>query len=282
MRHRPDYTVSCKPIHGFTLIELLVVIAIIALLLSIMMPALTKAKEQARTVVCRSNLRQFGFVLPLYAADNSEKMPVIHDSSIMPSRFHPDSSTWCVQFADYMGLNWDEQVEVDLTTGDIVGYGSNYSDVWRCPSDKTDKYIGYAPNYPNIVAYFPKDSNWPVFRRDPHKLSSIRNPSSKLFLTETYGHRVVVYSYATHADFNLQATIDTDGDGHLDSSGVTQYNNIGYRHGRDKKYVNGLMVDSSVTKCGQEQLVTNRGDICKRRSKSVPPGGTKMYHRVSI
>ena len=55
---------------GFTLIELLVVIAIIALLLSILMPALTKVKEQARSVVCRSNLHQWFLCLNLYTSDN--------------------------------------------------------------------------------------------------------------------------------------------------------------------------------------------------------------------
>jgi len=60
---------------GFTLIELLVVIAIIALLMAILMPALRKAKEQGRDVVCKSNLRQVGIGANLYAEDNDLYIP---------------------------------------------------------------------------------------------------------------------------------------------------------------------------------------------------------------
>ena len=60
---------------GFTLIELLVVIAIIALLLSIVMPALKMAKRQAQAVICRSNLKQWGLIFHLYAQDNEECFP---------------------------------------------------------------------------------------------------------------------------------------------------------------------------------------------------------------
>jgi len=59
---------------GFTLIELLVVIAIIALLMSILMPALSKVKEQARTVGCLANLRQWGVTCTMYAEANSGKL----------------------------------------------------------------------------------------------------------------------------------------------------------------------------------------------------------------
>ena len=56
---------------AFTLIELLVVIAIIALLMSILMPVVQKARKQAKSVICQSNLRQWGFVLNFYADDNN-------------------------------------------------------------------------------------------------------------------------------------------------------------------------------------------------------------------
>jgi len=59
---------------GFTLIELLVVISIIALLLSIMMPALDKVKRKAASVVCRNNLKQLGMAWFMYADANEGKL----------------------------------------------------------------------------------------------------------------------------------------------------------------------------------------------------------------
>jgi prepilin-type N-terminal cleavage/methylation domain-containing protein len=55
---------------AFTLIELLVVIAIIALLMSILMPALAKVRKQATSVVCRSRLKQWGVIFSMYTSEN--------------------------------------------------------------------------------------------------------------------------------------------------------------------------------------------------------------------
>ncbi len=78
---------------GFTLIELLVVIAIIALLLSIVTPALRKAKEAARGVVCRSNLRQMGVALSSYYLENDNKALISEGGE----------EFWFLQMASYMG-----------------------------------------------------------------------------------------------------------------------------------------------------------------------------------
>jgi len=63
---------------GFTLIELLVVIAIIALLLSIITPALRKAKKQARKLVCLAHLRSMGYAGVLYSNANEGQYPYCH------------------------------------------------------------------------------------------------------------------------------------------------------------------------------------------------------------
>lgn len=65
---------------GFTLIELLVVIAVIAILLSILIPALKAARDQARRVVCATNLHNIGMGLRIYANENNEALPLnTHD-----------------------------------------------------------------------------------------------------------------------------------------------------------------------------------------------------------
>ncbi|MCC6239029.1 MAG: prepilin-type N-terminal cleavage/methylation domain-containing protein [Phycisphaerales bacterium] len=66
IRPRP----ACHKPHGFTLVELLVVIGIIALLISILLPSLTAARQQAQTVVCQSNLRQLAMAAQMYAQDH--------------------------------------------------------------------------------------------------------------------------------------------------------------------------------------------------------------------
>ncbi|MHC4204171.1 MAG: type II secretion system protein, partial [Planctomycetota bacterium] len=85
---------------GFTLIELLVVIAIIALLMSILMPALQRVKLQARSVVCINKLKQWGLLFSMYAEDYDGKFMLGFSNN-------PTANRWVYALGDY--YKWDDE-----------------------------------------------------------------------------------------------------------------------------------------------------------------------------
>lgn len=78
---------------GFTLVELLVVIAVIAILASLLLPALSRSTQMARRVACISNLRQVGVALTLYADDHDEEIPYGPKAPAFtsPASFYPST-----------------------------------------------------------------------------------------------------------------------------------------------------------------------------------------------
>jgi prepilin-type N-terminal cleavage/methylation domain-containing protein len=80
---------------AFTLVELLVVVAILALLITLLMPSLQKAKELAKDAMCRQNLRGIALALHLYAEDNDGWLPhVCYSPAATYTRWKPYWETW--------------------------------------------------------------------------------------------------------------------------------------------------------------------------------------------
>jgi prepilin-type N-terminal cleavage/methylation domain-containing protein/prepilin-type processing-associated H-X9-DG protein len=205
---------------GFTLIELLVIIAIIALLVSILMPSLRRAKELTRTAVCLSNLGQVGTAVSLYAATYRMKGPL----AVYAPNPIGDKGEWQYQ------RGWACHLS-EFTEGQEIENAGECKDVWENPSGRvpsSQSVLWGCPNFTNayqetlekrghvwlnengadhwaktgyamnVYVHSPGSSDWNTANENgwwPNagytNIATWRNPSSKPLLADHYGFMII-------------------------------------------------------------------------------------------
>jgi prepilin-type N-terminal cleavage/methylation domain-containing protein len=164
---------------AFTLIELLVVIAIIAVLMAILMPSLKRAKEQARSLHCRSNVRTLCMAWLMYKDENDSKLV----SGETPG---PGGEAWVTMPANPGSAPVEEKKEY-IKQGLMWPYVREI-DVYRCPSDRRKNSPGHLYAYRTYsiaggMSGVPESNGWEML--PCRNYTDIKQPATKyVFLAE--------------------------------------------------------------------------------------------------
>ena len=238
----PERSVRIAGLHAFTLIELLVVVAIIALLVAILLPSLSGARDEAERIACASNLHQFGLALRMYADDYDGKAPMMD---------YPYN--WYYVLGPYLARS-------DAGDASQVQLGHNY---FHCPEDAPPIDLAmtgiaqdiYNMNYPVVTAF-----HWRYPQGGPTVPDAV--PATTMVMTDAGAYIVYIPS-------SWPLDTDWDGDGANDTySGLlvaAAHQFYNYFRPRHNNSANILYADAHVTPTTMLDWSTNEGDVWGKR-----------------
>ncbi|MBM4024765.1 MAG: type II secretion system protein [Planctomycetes bacterium] len=161
---------------GFTLIELLVVIAIIAILMAVLMPALSRAREQGKRAACLNNTKTLAFAWVMYADENGGRIPRANATED-PAVKH----CWIRKPAGTLPVEAPKEVQLQaLRDGVLFKYVPN-TKLFRCPVAKSTEMRTYS----SIHAMNGADigQNAPVVK----KIDELKRPGTRIVFIDDYG-----------------------------------------------------------------------------------------------
>lgn len=233
---------------GFTLIELLVVISIIALLLSVLMPSLAKAKKQALRVICVSNLKQWGLAYDMYTNEYKGKFPT--------GTYPTHAACWTNVLPPYITAAVDETSDLYLCPAakrseeqggrqPFAAWGGK-SNLWGI--NRTYPYFSYGENgwvrsipFSSSSPQWEKDSMWNNrYASQPYRIPILADASFPVSNDPRYSDQPPQFNGEHHYSVSTQANMKR------------------FCMDRHEMSVNLLMMDWSVKRSGLKQLYSTR------------------------
>ena len=213
---------------GFTLVELLVVIGIIAVLISILLPALNRARAQAKCIACQSNIRQILLGTQLYVND-------FH--SVFPDgrNFSNETSAYIPRMDRYLDNNTDDYIQDRLSK--YLHYqlapATGVNPVWLCPALTGNQAANPWMNYTGATNY--RYNLWYAYNSP----GSIVKDSTKamLFFDQVWEKNWTYQQYPHYSNNAIQACINVGYvDGHVESHTYNELHKGSYMPGHAGLY----------------------------------------------